>query len=184
MDERGLFNLISETIDRMFLPKLPEKYEEKLNEVIARNLPKILITFAIFIFPYLCCGPVLMSLGPSEYLAQRLVPPLYPNAILVDRWRSGGPVSMWEVSTYQSDDTLESILAFYEENMPDFKNIHDRADDQPYFVNGHTDRGLLGWYASLAVGGGEYPSMGVSIYPDPKNASETVIQVRVDWPAQ
>jgi hypothetical protein len=79
-----------------------------------------------------------LTLGPSELLARAVAPPMYPGSIQVSRYQSGGPDSMWEVSTYRSSDDIKTVLAFYEVCMPGFIEDHDPANGAISYFNGRS----------------------------------------------
>lgn len=132
----------------------------------------------------LCCGPLALTLGPSELLAKVLVPPPYPGSIQVGRWRSGGLDSMWEESTYHTTDSIEKVLAFYEARMPGFEQFDDSTLGNLYYVNGRSDNGPLGILASWGVDDPIRPGVSVAIYKSSDDRTITVIHMRVEWPAQ
>ena len=52
--------------------------------------PTLILGTALILY-CLACGPLAMSLGPSEFLAKSLAPPIYPGSSAINHYRSGGP---------------------------------------------------------------------------------------------
>ena len=150
------------------------------NKELSLRWPSIILA-ALTIPCCLCTCFVVMPFGPSEFLARRLAPPLYPGSTTVNGYRSGGPDSMWQVFDSRTPDGIDTVLAFYERRMPGFQKVAD-SDGTSSYTNGREDNGLLGFLASL-TGDGIYPSVGVSIRPDKQDASTTDIAMRIEWPA-
>jgi hypothetical protein len=132
----------------------------------------------------LCCGPVILTLGPSELLARRLAPPIYPGSVQVSHYQSEGPDSRWEESVHHTSDNIRTVLAFYEALMPGFIEDHNPSDGKISYFNGRSDNGPLGIMASWAVGGNARPGAGIVIFEDQAQSGVTVIEMRIDWPAQ
>ena len=87
---------------------------------------------------------------------------------------------MWEDSVSRTPDSIKTVLAFYEREMPGFRQVND--DGMLSYVKGREDDGPLGFLASL-TGNGIHPGVGVVIHPDKQDASTTVIAARIEWPA-
>jgi len=165
-------------------PQESSKQQTKWEDKEVPTRPLAVIVGIMSIGCCLCCGPLVLTFGPSEVLAKILVPPAYPGSMQVNHWRSSGPDSMWEESTYHTTDSIDKVLVFMEANMPGFEQTNDSKPDYPLYVNGRSDNGPLGILASLAVDPPIHPGVSVAIYRDRDDPAITVIQVRVEWPAQ
>ena len=88
---------------------------------------------------------------------------------------------MWAVSISHTSDSLATVLAFYEQRMPGFSEVTDPGEAALY-VNAREDDGPLGFLASL-TGDGIHPNASAALHPDRQDASTTIIEVRIEWPA-
>jgi hypothetical protein len=131
--------------------------------------------------------------GASAQMANALRPPEYPESQLITQWQSGGSDTMWDRRTYQTPDSLEEVLEFYEKHIPGFTQAESTTDN-PMYVNGKCDESQLARSVARLINEGHYPwytadnvplpCMSISTYQASDSQLGTLFEIWVTWPAQ
>ena len=147
-----------------------------------------LFLFALGFFLLTMCG-FLALLSSGELLAQAIAPPEYPDSDLISQWRSGGSTSMWDKRTYHTNDDVDSVLYFYENHMPGFREFLYPEDAEIAYGNRVCNESIL---ANILGSTSKYefdddpflPCVSVRLIPDSEEReSGTQIKVSFEWPA-
>ncbi len=133
----------------------------------------------------------LIVTSSAPQMAYALVPPEYPGSQLVKTYQRTGTESKGDWRTYRTEDGLEKVLAFMEEHMPGFVEEHDETRGIIY-RNHREDKSERAQRAAeyacsslfcVTFDAKSYPSVYLALYADPQDASATLIEVQIDWPA-
>jgi hypothetical protein len=161
----------------------------KPRTIITKILGIGLICLVIFVCLFVVQFPIIMGL--AQVRAKSLAPPQYPNSELIESEQGGGTDIMWERQVFQTPDSVEQVLVFMEEYIPGFQNEVESQRGLIYF-NNVDDTGWIGKQAAEIACSSlfciereaySYPGVSVTIYSNPDNPAQTLIQVWVSWPA-
>jgi hypothetical protein len=130
----------------------------------------------------------LIVISSAPQMAYALVPPEYPSAQLVKSYQRTGTESRGDWRTYRTEDSVGQVLMFMEEHMPGFIEEHDPTRGTLYrnHREDKSDRAQRAVeYACFSLfcttfDAKSYPSVYITLYADPQNASATFIEKQVD----
>ena len=133
----------------------------------------------------------LIVTSSAPQMAYALVPPQYPGSQLVKTYQRIGTESKGDWRTYRTKDGVDKVLSFMEQHLPGFIKEHDPTRGTLY-RNHREDKSERAQRAAeyacsslfcTTFDAKLYPSVNIALYPDPQDASATLIDVQVDWPA-
>jgi hypothetical protein len=120
--------------------------------------------------------------------AYALAPPQYPNSHLVEEKHQPGRQNDSVLRVYETNDSVEEVLAFMEEHMPGFTETKSYWSDGSTYHNEVIDSTVEEFLgsppskASLDWPYDTYPHASVRIEPNPDKPTGTIIHVWVGWP--
>lgn len=128
----------------------------------------------------LCLAWLYVPLLAPRIMAERLAPPPYPKSQLISETQGGGSAVGCHRRVYQTNDNIESVLAYMELYLPGF--THEPNSERSAYGNAIED---TSWLAQM-IGAGRvvrkyltYPSVGVYIGILPDNRTE--IRITTCW---
>ena len=136
----------------------------------------------------LVCGMSFMllmfNLLGRAYVLSTISPPHYPASQLEQHKTGGGSGGTWVTYIYHTKDDHHKVLAFMEPRMQGFTTMNDKEKEPLRNTPIHSNSActydtLLGRYFYSR---GKYPCISLSIYPDPDEPSETVLEVSEWYP--
>ena len=132
-----------------------------------------LVGYGVTVF--LVCGSCAALLSIEPLIEYSLTPVNYPGSHLIDVDSGGGSGGAWTVKTYRTNDSVDKVITFFEQEMPGFTEIEWRHKPSPVYHNSMKNEG---WLDKLAM----YEYYGsVTIYPDPDDSSATLLEMSVGY---
>ncbi len=166
-----------EAIDKLYPPDFHfARTQPKSPQTYSKGFPKnccilgCLIILLIACVGVCCYGPFFYFIYPeySRATAMALVPPEYPNSMLVDEYSGGGSQGIINTRVYETQDSTEAVIEFMEEYTPDFE--YD-PQLQEYYSHISPPKGIYygdGWVS-------------VTVSQKEDDSSVTVIKYRIYW---
>ena len=163
-------------------------------KLLIKRLGKLFAIILGLIILFFCglMADVLLTSYAASAIAYSLAPPEYPNSELIERWQSGGSDSMWDRSTYRTEDNVDEVITFMEAYLPEFSSEENQEGAIVYRSSVRSTNWIARHAAKIACttlyciekSAYTYPSASVTVFAEPDYPTTTTIWIWLSWPAQ